>query len=78
MEDVTPIPADIVDELRRIEAEVTLDVPWRPGDVLIVDNTRFLHGRRAFSDLRREIYVRLCAGLRADATLAPEAAPEVA
>jgi alpha-ketoglutarate-dependent taurine dioxygenase len=64
MEDGRPIPEDILSELRRIEHRATREVSWRAGDVLMLDNTRLLHGRRAFTDARREIYVRLCGALR--------------
>lgn len=59
MADGSAIPEAIVGELRAVEADVTRPVRWRPGDVLMVDNTRFMHGRRAFADAGREIYVRL-------------------
>ena len=29
-------------------------VAWEPGDLLMVDNSRFMHGRRAFADPQRE------------------------
>jgi hypothetical protein len=64
MEDGRPISADILSELRRVEQRTTLEVSWRDGDILMLDNTRLLHGRRAFSDVQREIYVRLCGTLR--------------
>jgi alpha-ketoglutarate-dependent taurine dioxygenase len=59
LEDGSPIPREIIEELWKVEAEATRDVAWKPGDVLMVDNTRFLHGRRTFTDMSREIYVRL-------------------
>lgn len=31
-------------------ADVTLAVPWQPGDFVIADNHALLHGRRAFTD----------------------------
>jgi alpha-ketoglutarate-dependent taurine dioxygenase len=67
LEDGTSIPEPVVDELRAIAADATVPVPWQAQDVLMVDNTRFLHGRRAFTDPRREIYVRLSRALRPDA-----------
>lgn len=64
LEDGTPIPESVMAELRQVEAETTMPVPWQPHDVLMVDNTRYLHGRRSFSDMSREIYVRLSGSLR--------------
>ena len=29
------------------------------GDFVVVDNTRTLHGRRAFEDTNREVYLRM-------------------
>lgn len=65
LEDGTPLPDTVVAELRRVEEQTTLPVAWQPGDVLMVDNSRFLHGRRAFDDRRREIYVRLASRIAA-------------
>ena len=59
MEDGSRIPEKVVEELWNVEAEATRDVAWKPGDIVMVDNSRFLHGRREFKDLSREIYVRL-------------------
>jgi hypothetical protein len=70
LEDGTPIPDAILDELRRIEAEITVPIAWQPHDLVMIDNTRYLHGRRAFTDKRREIYVRLSQGMRPIAGLA--------
>jgi hypothetical protein len=33
----------------------------------MVENTRYLHGRHAFSDAKREIYARLSSELKAEA-----------
>jgi len=65
LEDGSPLPEAVVAELRRVEEQTTLPVAWQPGDVLMVDNSRFLHGRRAFDDKRREIYVRLASRIAA-------------
>lgn len=44
---------------RRVAAGLTVAVPWRAGDVLVVDNTPFLHGRQAFTDHGRAVMVRM-------------------
>jgi hypothetical protein len=64
LDDGSHLPEEVVQELQAIEADAAQRVAWQPGDIVMIDNTRFLHGRRAFTDLRREIYVRLSAGLR--------------
>jgi len=59
LEDGSPIPKDLMDEVRAIQDELTLDLDWAPGDFAIVDNSRALHGRRAFKDVDREVYLRM-------------------
>ncbi|MEM6415800.1 MAG: TauD/TfdA family dioxygenase [Pseudomonadota bacterium] len=53
------LPAEIIDDIQRVERDLTLPVKWQPGDVLMVDNSRMLHGRRGFEDTSRAIFVRL-------------------
>jgi alpha-ketoglutarate-dependent taurine dioxygenase len=53
------LPHDVVLEIRRVSEELTFPVPMRSGDLLMVDNTRMMHGRRAFTG-RRAVYSRLC------------------
>ena len=59
-DDDTEITDDIVDELNELAERITTEISWETGDVLMVDNTRVMHGRRAFSDNQRDIYLRLC------------------
>lgn len=37
----------------RLSDELTFDMPWQPGDVVLVDNFLVMHGRRPFSGKRR-------------------------
>lgn len=60
-EDNSEISDDIMSELNEIAERITTEVDWQKGDILIIDNTRILHGRRNFSDDKRDIYIRLCA-----------------
>ncbi|MFH9353654.1 TauD/TfdA family dioxygenase [Kitasatospora sp. NPDC017646] len=47
--DGTPLdPADLA-EIRAAYAAEEIAVPWRAGDVMIVDNEQFAHGRRPYS-----------------------------
>ncbi len=57
--DGSEIPAAMQAELRSLAEELTIPVRWQPGDLLLIDNTRWLHGRRAYTDARRDIHVRL-------------------
>jgi len=59
-EDGTKIPETAIREVQEIAAKLTYLIEWQKHDVLMVDNTRLLHGRKAFSDNQRDIYVRLC------------------
>jgi len=59
-EDGTKIPQTAIREIQEIAAELTYPIVWKKHDLLMVDNTRLLHGRKAFSDNQRDIYVRLC------------------
>ncbi len=51
---------NIVSEIQKIAERLITEISWQKGDILIVDNTRIMHGRRAFSDNQRDIYLRLC------------------
>ncbi len=59
-EDDSEITDDIVSELNEVAERITTEISWKEGDILMVDNTRIMHGRRAFSDNQRDIYLRLC------------------
>ncbi|OUL26770.1 taurine catabolism dioxygenase TauD [Nostoc sp. T09] len=60
-EDDSDIPKEVMSEVNEIAERITTEIAWQKGDILMIDNTRVLHGRRAFSDENREIYIRLCA-----------------
>ncbi|MEG4500184.1 TauD/TfdA family dioxygenase [Microcoleus sp. F10-C6] len=59
-EDGTKIPEAVIREVQEIAAKLTYLIEWQKHDVLMVDNTRLLHGRKPFSDNQRDIYIRLC------------------
>lgn len=48
-----------VDEFQHISDEVTEDVLWQKHDVLIIDNSRYMHGRRKIEDTHRKIYAAM-------------------
>ncbi|WP_437578234.1 TauD/TfdA family dioxygenase [Sorangium sp. So ce887] len=50
------IPPSLLSEVVRVTEAMTLDIAWQNGDVLLVDNTRVMHGRRAILDPCRTIY----------------------
>jgi hypothetical protein len=51
---ITIIPAAIRSELRDLTAKHTFAIEWQSGDIVMIDNTRVMHARRAFRG-RREI-----------------------
>ena len=51
--DGSEIPASAIDHIREVLGEHTLDHKWRRSDILVLDNVRMAHGRRAFSGNRR-------------------------
>ena len=59
-EDDSKIPDQVINEIKTVTDRLTHLVSWQKGDILMVDNTRLLHGRRSFADNQRDIYVRLC------------------
>lgn len=54
-----PIPAAVVQEIRQIAERLTLPITWQQGDIMMIDNTRVMHGRNEFSDDQRTILMRL-------------------
>ncbi|MEV6520849.1 TauD/TfdA family dioxygenase [Longispora sp. NPDC051575] len=51
--DGTPIPDDYVIQVRDRALEAAVDVDWRTGDVLLIDNVLVGHGRRPYTGARR-------------------------
>ncbi|KAK9101200.1 hypothetical protein Scep_024630 [Stephania cephalantha] len=54
-----PLPGDIVLECSKLLEEESVAVPWKKGDVLLVDNWAVLHSRRPFEPPRR-VLASLC------------------
>ncbi len=46
-------------KVHAVAESLTLDVPWEPGMLAIVDNLRVMHGRRAYEDRGRDIIMRM-------------------
>ncbi|MEV7228253.1 TauD/TfdA family dioxygenase [Polymorphospora sp. NPDC051019] len=55
----TPVDDDLVATAAAAAADLTVTVPWQAGDILLVDNSRYLHGRQAFQDTGRAVLVRM-------------------
>lgn len=50
LEGVGEFPDEWLDEIRQVTRRHTYAHRWQTGDVLVVDNSRFMHGRRAIAD----------------------------
>ncbi|WP_206380207.1 TauD/TfdA family dioxygenase [Vibrio kanaloae] len=58
--DDTDIPKSFLEVISKISADLTFDLEWQGGDVVIVDNNLAMHGRRPFSgDKKRKVMVVL-------------------
>lgn len=55
-DDGTSIDEVLWDEISRATDTCTRTIDWQRGDVAIIDNTRFMHGRRAIEDPARVIH----------------------
>ena len=53
--DNSPIPQFLLDEIKAAMEIHKLAVSWQKGDVVLIDNTRFLHGRNRILDAKRSI-----------------------
>jgi len=57
--DGTEVPDDIVDEIERVTNSLSAEVKWQKNDLLMLDNTRFMHGRNPIGDPQsRRIYTQ--------------------
>jgi len=58
-EDGSVIPDEIVDEIKLVSDRLAIAHVWRQGDLLMLDNSRFLHGRNPVPDpAQREIWTQ--------------------
>lgn len=71
LDDLTPVPDAWMEAVRAAAEPLTYAHGWRQGDILILDNTRFMHGRRAIADPGSRRIVTYF-GYLADAPLNPE------
>jgi alpha-ketoglutarate-dependent taurine dioxygenase len=55
-DDGTALDDALLDELRRICDKHTRNIDWETNDIVVIDNRRVMHGRRAIEDTCRTIY----------------------
>jgi alpha-ketoglutarate-dependent taurine dioxygenase len=51
--DGSPIPDSYIEHIQNRGLELAVDVPWRSGDLMLIDNILVAHGRRPFEGSRR-------------------------
>jgi len=51
--DGTPLDREAVNTALHLAEELTFDVPWQQGDVVLLDNFLTMHGRRTFRGMRK-------------------------
>jgi len=54
--DDSPIPSTVINQIQPVINNLTEVISWQAGDLVMIDNSRFLHGRRSFADTKRRIY----------------------
>jgi hypothetical protein len=45
-EDGSNVPVSLLDKIKKISDEITYPIAWQKNDMIMIDNTRFMHGRR--------------------------------
>ncbi|MFM6932471.1 MAG: TauD/TfdA family dioxygenase [Novosphingobium sp.] len=50
LDDFTPVPEDWLQAIKACGEGLSYPVSWQTGDLVILDNTRFMHGRRPIDD----------------------------
>ncbi|MCC5601618.1 TauD/TfdA family dioxygenase [Nostoc favosum] len=55
-EDGSLIPVVVINQIEQLMDRFTGVIPWQSGDLLMIDNSRFLHGRNSFTDSRRRVF----------------------
>ncbi len=58
-EDNSIISDAVIKQIEEVVYGLTEEICWQAGDLVMIDNSRFLHGRRAFSDNNRRLFALL-------------------
>lgn len=59
LEDGEKLPREMIRDIVDIQRDLIVDLEWNSGDFVLLDNTRTMHGRRAFTDTNREVLLRM-------------------
>lgn len=57
--DGSKISDEVIAEINEVADRLTIPVAWQAGDLVMVDNSRLMHGRFAFNDTQRELNMRM-------------------
>ena len=57
--DGSPFPSEVLEEISGYAAQRTNKVYWEENQILIFDNSSYMHGRTGFTDTNRRILVRM-------------------
>ena len=55
LDDGQPVPDSWLHAIRDTGDRLSADIAWQRGDVLMLDNTRFMHGRRAITSVSERL-----------------------
>ncbi|WP_292865583.1 TauD/TfdA family dioxygenase [Nostoc sp. LPT] len=58
-EDGSKLHEEVADELEKLYDKFTQEISWQAGDLAMIDNSRFMHGRREFKDNRRQVFTTI-------------------
>ena len=50
LDDGTPVPEEWLQIVKQVSDGLTVPIEWQRGDLLILDNSRFMHGRTALTE----------------------------
>ena len=48
------IPKNIIKEIIQLSKKLTINYDWKRNTLLMIDNRRFMHGRKKFKDLNQK------------------------
>lgn len=65
------VPDDWMEAVRRAAEPITAPIAWQQGDLVMIDNSRVMHGRRAIVDADNRL-IASCFGYLRDAAPDPE------
>lgn len=63
LEDDSALPESVLREIEEKAEALTIELEWQEYDLAMINNTRCMHGRRAFDNPQRELYARMGSGL---------------